>query len=411
MLWLINQATAGEHQRQRRPDAAPRPTRRARPTEAKKDGVLAGRRRRIVQRLQDRHECLIAAAGARHARARRGLIAPPLGHARGRRLPGAPRRAPRSRSASSCEPMRFGDGRPTSGRAAARGAAARLLRRPHRRRARPARSSSGTPTRSCRPMRDGKLYGRGAADMKTSIAAFVVAVEAFVAERPAHSGSIALLITSDEEGPARRRHGARGREAEGARRAHRLLHRRRADLGRRARRHDQERPARLALRQAARAAACRATSPIRSSSRTRSTSLAPALAELARRSGTRATSTSRRRRWQISNIHAGTGARQRHPGRGGGRLQFPLLDREHRTSLQAARRGDPRRSTASTTRSTGSLGGKPFLSKRGRLRADASLDAGEEAHRAAPASSPPPAARRTGASSSTSAPRSSSSAR
>jgi succinyl-diaminopimelate desuccinylase len=50
--------------------------------------------------------------------------------------------------------------------------------------------------------RDGKLYGRGAADMKSSIAAFTVAAEAFVQERPAHSGSIALLITSDEEGPS-----------------------------------------------------------------------------------------------------------------------------------------------------------------------------------------------------------------
>jgi succinyl-diaminopimelate desuccinylase len=51
-------------------------------------------------------------------------------------------------------------------------------------------------------IRDGRLFGRGAADMKSSIAAFVVAAEAFVAERPAHRGSIALLITSDEEGPA-----------------------------------------------------------------------------------------------------------------------------------------------------------------------------------------------------------------
>ncbi|HET7672474.1 MAG TPA: M20/M25/M40 family metallo-hydrolase, partial [Burkholderiales bacterium] len=51
-------------------------------------------------------------------------------------------------------------------------------------------------------IRDGKLYGRGAADMKSSIAAFVVAAEAFVAERPRHGGSIALLITSDEEGVA-----------------------------------------------------------------------------------------------------------------------------------------------------------------------------------------------------------------
>jgi succinyl-diaminopimelate desuccinylase len=51
-------------------------------------------------------------------------------------------------------------------------------------------------------IRDGKLYGRGAADMKSSIACFVVAAERFVAERPQHGGSIALLITSDEEGPA-----------------------------------------------------------------------------------------------------------------------------------------------------------------------------------------------------------------
>jgi succinyl-diaminopimelate desuccinylase len=51
-------------------------------------------------------------------------------------------------------------------------------------------------------IRDGRLYGRGAADMKSSVAAFVIAAEAFVKERPAHSGSIAFLLTSDEEGPA-----------------------------------------------------------------------------------------------------------------------------------------------------------------------------------------------------------------
>ena len=50
--------------------------------------------------------------------------------------------------------------------------------------------------------RDGRLYGRGAADMKTSIAAMVAAVEEFVAAHPRAPGSIALLITSDEEGPA-----------------------------------------------------------------------------------------------------------------------------------------------------------------------------------------------------------------
>lgn len=50
--------------------------------------------------------------------------------------------------------------------------------------------------------RAGRLYGRGAADMKSSIAAFVVAAEAFVRTRPRHAGTLALLITSDEEGPA-----------------------------------------------------------------------------------------------------------------------------------------------------------------------------------------------------------------
>ena len=51
-------------------------------------------------------------------------------------------------------------------------------------------------------IRDGKLYGRGAADMKGGIAAFVTAVERFVANHPHHKGSIAVMMTSDEEGIA-----------------------------------------------------------------------------------------------------------------------------------------------------------------------------------------------------------------
>ena len=50
--------------------------------------------------------------------------------------------------------------------------------------------------------RAGRLYGRGAADMKSSLAAMVVATEEFVAAHPAHRGSLAFLLTSDEEGPA-----------------------------------------------------------------------------------------------------------------------------------------------------------------------------------------------------------------
>jgi len=51
-------------------------------------------------------------------------------------------------------------------------------------------------------IKDGLLYGRGAADMKTSCAAFITAIEDFVAKHPNHPGSIGLLITSDEEGIA-----------------------------------------------------------------------------------------------------------------------------------------------------------------------------------------------------------------
>lgn len=51
-------------------------------------------------------------------------------------------------------------------------------------------------------IRDGMLYGRGAADMKGSVAAFVIALEEFVTKHPQHNGTVALLLTSDEEGDA-----------------------------------------------------------------------------------------------------------------------------------------------------------------------------------------------------------------
>lgn len=54
-----------------------------------------------------------------------------------------------------------------------------------------------TPT-----IRDGLLYGRGAADMKSSIAAFITAIEDFIRQHPRHRGTIGILITSDEEGPS-----------------------------------------------------------------------------------------------------------------------------------------------------------------------------------------------------------------
>ena len=52
-------------------------------------------------------------------------------------------------------------------------------------------------------VRDGFLYGRGSADMKSGLAAMIVAFERFIGEHPDHNGSLAFLVTSDEEGPAR----------------------------------------------------------------------------------------------------------------------------------------------------------------------------------------------------------------
>src|SRR5271154_2837677 len=51
-------------------------------------------------------------------------------------------------------------------------------------------------------IRDGVLYGRGAADMKSGLAAMLTASEEFIGQHPDHRGSIAFLITSDEEGPS-----------------------------------------------------------------------------------------------------------------------------------------------------------------------------------------------------------------
>jgi len=105
-----------------------------------------------------------------------------------------------ARAGFRCEPMKFGD---VSNLWARRGSAAPVVCFAGHTDVVPTgplsewQSDPFVPT-----IRDGKLYGRGAADMKSSIAAFVVAAEMFVQERPAHSGSIALLLTSDEEGVA-----------------------------------------------------------------------------------------------------------------------------------------------------------------------------------------------------------------
>ncbi|MGA9341832.1 MAG: succinyl-diaminopimelate desuccinylase, partial [Rhodanobacteraceae bacterium] len=69
-------------------------------------------------------------------------------------------------------------------------------------------------------LRDGRLYGRGAADMKAGVAAMTLAAENFVHEHPDHRGTLALLLTSDEEGEGR--HGVRRVAEEFRRRGQRI---------------------------------------------------------------------------------------------------------------------------------------------------------------------------------------------
>jgi succinyl-diaminopimelate desuccinylase len=162
-------------------------------------------------------------------------------------------------------------------------------------------------------VREGRLYGRGAADMKSSLAAFVLAAEAFVAERPAHSGSIALLLTSDEEGPsidgtARvvERMKSRGEAIDYCVVGEPTCVERLGDMIKNGRRGSLS--GRLTVRgiQAHIAYPHLGRNPVHQ--------LAPALAELAATQWDRGNEHFQPTSWQVSNIHAGTGAGNIIPG-------------------------------------------------------------------------------------------------
>ena len=214
-------------------------------------------------------------------------------------------------------------------------------------------------------VRDGKLYGRGAADMKSSIAAFVVAAEAFVAERPKHSGSIALLLTSDEEGPA----------VDGTVRVVEKLKQRKESIdycivgepssvdtlgdtlknGRRG-----SLSAKLVVRgvQGHVAYPHLVKNPIHLA--------APALAELARTQWDKGNESFPPTSFQVSNIHAGTGAANVVPGSLEVDFNFRFSTESSDASLKDR--------VAALLKKHGldysiawTLGAKPFLSRRGRL--------------------------------------------
>src|SRR6185436_13343394 len=191
----------GDRQRHHRRQAR-RARRRRRAGEGREEGRHPGRRfrrRRLLRRNQDR--CLKPAVGESPAAlalvkeliARRS-VTPEDGGCQeliAKRLAAAGFR---------CEPMKFGE---VANLWARRGTQAPLVCFAGHTDVVPTGPLSEWHSDPFIPtIRDGKLYGRGAADMKSSIAAFVVATEMFVKERPDHSGSIAFLLTSDEEGPS-----------------------------------------------------------------------------------------------------------------------------------------------------------------------------------------------------------------
>ena len=214
-------------------------------------------------------------------------------------------------------------------------------------------------------VRDGRLYGRGAADMKSSIAAFVIAAESFVAERPQHSGSIALLLTSDEEGPA----------VDGTVRVVEKLKQRNERIdycivgeptsvdtlgdtlknGRRG-----SLSGKLVVRgiQGHVAYPHLSRNPVHE--------LAPALAELARTQWDQGNESFPPTTWQVSNIHAGTGAANVIPGSVEVDFNFRFstesTDASLKERVQSALKKHGLDYSISWT-----LGAKPFLSKRGRL--------------------------------------------
>jgi len=213
--------------------------------------------------------------------------------------------------------------------------------------------------------RDGKLFGRGAADMKTSIAAFVTAAERFVAAHPSHEGSLALLVTSDEEGPsvdgtvrvveALKARGETidycivGEPSSVERLGDTVKNGRRGSL-----------TGRLTVQgiQGHVAYPQRAKNPVHLS--------APAIAEMAATEWDRGNEYFPPTTWQISNVHAGTGAQNIIPGHVTVDFNFRFSTASTPDMLKARVHEILDRHGLEYSIDW-TLGGKPFLTPRGKL--------------------------------------------
>jgi succinyl-diaminopimelate desuccinylase len=213
--------------------------------------------------------------------------------------------------------------------------------------------------------RGGKLFGRGAADMKSSIAAMVVAAEEFVAARPDHAGSIALLITSDEEGPsvdgtvrvveALR---ARGEKLDACIVGEPTCVDRLGDMVKNGRRGSLSARLRVIGVQGHVAYPQLARNPIHQ--------LAPALAELAATTWDAGNAHFPPTTWQVSNIHGGTGATNVIPGDVAIDFNFRFSTESTPESLkQRVQAVLDRHGLEAEIRWT--LGGEPFLTPVGSL--------------------------------------------